>query len=269
MTPKQENKKDFFDKLSSLSGVFIAIAGFMATFIYNNNQIKLQEVKANADIQAAKIDILEKCMKYVTSNNPKEREFGYSVFVINGYQDLAIKLIDAKKDIAGVIIIQDIASDRSNKFSREAKSVLSRLSPNPEQKIKQITNYFETGNFNKSYGEYDKTMIDTVIYRNVTNKAHELGIKSTLGIAALYDSYVNLGPEGITKKSIDFATTKMNGIPRNGIDETKWLMYFLTYRYDWAKNHSNILVQKTIRRPALFLELLKSNNLSLTNLDSR
>jgi hypothetical protein len=47
METKGDGKtKDFFDKLSSLSGVFIAIAGFMATYIYNNNQINIQKQKA-------------------------------------------------------------------------------------------------------------------------------------------------------------------------------------------------------------------------------
>jgi hypothetical protein len=126
MATEEKTKKDFFDKLSSLSGVFIAIAGFMATYLYNNNQIKIQEAKTNAEINSTKIDLMEKCMKYVISSNPKEREFGYQVFVINGYQDLALKLIYAKSDSAGGKIVQSIASNEKSKFSNEAKIILSK-----------------------------------------------------------------------------------------------------------------------------------------------
>lgn len=264
---KEKSNKDFFDKLSSLNGVFIAIAGFCATYIYNVNQIQIQKEKTNSEIHATKVEILEKCMKYVTSENPKEREFGYTVYTTTGFEELAMKLILIKNDnTAGTDIIKNIASDKDSRFKDEAKTILQKLSSNPIEKTKQVINYFETGEVNKSAHDFDSTSIDSIIFKQAVNKANELGIKSVLGITALYDSYFNTGPGGITKRSIEFATTKLNGTPKTGIDEVSWLREFLENRYKWYINNSNPLFKRISKRPKFFLDQLNANNLNLDNL---
>lgn len=126
MKTEQKTKKDFFDILSSLSGVFIALAGFLATYVYNNNQIEIQKAKVNADNKISQITLIEKCMKYVTSTNQNEREFGYFVFQESGYEKLALKLITLKADPAGTKVIQNIASDTNSKFNTEAKTIIKK-----------------------------------------------------------------------------------------------------------------------------------------------
>jgi hypothetical protein len=269
MDTKPNNpKKDFFDKLSSLSGVFIAFAAFMATYLYNGNQIKLQELKTKSEIKATEIQMLEKCMKYITSEKPKEREFGYSIFSNMGYQELAISLIDIKNDSAGINVVKNIAKSSDHTLSNYATKVLSKLSlsSDPKEKIKQIVNFFETGDINKSPGFVTKERLDTAYFREAEHKAENLGIKTTLGLLIIYESYVHSG------SMLPFLMTRvdneLHGTPKDGISEEQWLKTYLKYRIQWLENHSNPLLKKIAYRPKFLLEQVEKKNFDLTSLDN-
>lgn len=256
-------KKDFFDKLSSLSGVFIAIAGFMATFIYNGNQVKIQEQKTNSEIKATEVELLEKCMKYVTSENPKEREFGYAVFSNMGYQELAVNLIDIKQDAAGINVVRSIAQSSDKKISNYASGILAKLSNDPKQKIKQIVNYFETGDINKFPG--DSIELDKNYFNRADSLAKQLGIKSTLGLLVLYDSYVHSGG-GSLAKHIAKVNAKLHGAPKDGISEGLWLKSYLEYRIEWLKTVQHLPPQ-IAKRPRFLLEQVEKGNYNLNSIE--
>ena len=258
-------KKDFFDKLSSLSGVFIAIAGFMATFIYNDNQIKIQEQKTKSEIKAREVEMLEKCMKYVTSENPKEREFGYAVFSNMGYKELAVNLIDIKHDTAGINVVNSIAQSSDKKLSNYASTILAKLSDDPKQKITQVVNFFETGDINKFPG--DSVILDQKYFKRADSLSKQLGIKSTLGHLVLYDSYVSSGMTMLTNH-IAKANTKLHGAPKDGINEGLWLESYLEFRIEYLKPKLAQFPQ-ALKRPQFLLEQVKKGNFDLNNIDGR
>jgi glycosyl hydrolase family 46 len=268
MTTKQNaEKKDFFDKLSSLGGVFIAFAGFMATYLYNQNQIKLQDLKTKSEIKATEVEMLEKCMKYITSENPKEREFGYSVFSNMGFKELAINLIDIKNDSAGINVIKNIANSDDKDLSTSAFKILKKfsLSNNPKEKIEQIVNFFETGDINIRPEGVSKQRLDTAYFRQAEAGANRLGIKTTLGLLIVYDSYVHSGtlPGFLMKKVND----DLHGTPKDGVDEGRWLKTYLKYRIDWLENNSNQSIRISSNRPKFLLEQVEKGNYDLSSLD--
>ncbi|HRH50514.1 MAG TPA: chitosanase [Panacibacter sp.] len=234
METKGDGKtKDFFDKLSSLSGVFIAIAGFMATYIYNNNQISIQKQKTASDINSNAITVLEKCMKYATSENPKEREFGYAVFSTMGYEKLAINLIDIRHDSAGINVVKSIAEGSDKDLSSYASGILSKLSKDPNTRIKQVVNYFDKGVITTVLGD-DSLTIEK--YFSEANKwSGQLGIKTDLGRLIIYDTEFNSGSNAVEKLSQE-VKDELNGTPKDGINEATWLKSFLKHRVNYLND---------------------------------
>jgi hypothetical protein len=78
--------------------------------------------------------------------------------------------------------------------------------------------------------------------------------------------FIHTGSGGITKKYIEFATTKLGGSPASGKNETAWLRAFLENRYSWFANNKNPLIQKSSKRPKFFLDQLNAGNMNLDNL---
>jgi hypothetical protein len=90
--PRPPAGKDIWDKLSTFSTLFSSLVlgavGIIATTVYNNRQLSLQQLQSDRDRDLkivetesrAKIDqaqALDKLMHYVASDDPREREFGY------------------------------------------------------------------------------------------------------------------------------------------------------------------------------------------------
>jgi hypothetical protein len=123
---QHQTKKDIWEKLSSISnliaGVLIAGAGTLATILYNNRQLDLQEHNSTIQTQIAssqhelqRLQFLEPWVKYVTSDKPELRRFGYAMFATVGQETLAAKLIGYQNDIAGGTVLNKLAkhSDES------------------------------------------------------------------------------------------------------------------------------------------------------------
>jgi len=255
-TVKEENKKkDVFDVLSSLSGIFIAIAGFFATCNYNHNQSQIAEKQADVEIKKSKLDIYDRCIKYIESDKSSERALGYSFLASFGDDSVALKLIALNNDTAGRDVVQYI-SKTNKSLKGVADSLLRKISGTPSQKISQIINYFETGTTDTSKSEsisHDKI-------EAAQRKAEEIGIKTQLGFAVVLDSYVLAGkmPEPVIA-----ATNKTtNGYPKDGVSEALWLKIYLQEMINFVHHRLPHAVYAT-NREEFFLEQIAKGNWDL------
>src|SRR5215471_3091317 len=118
--------KDIWDKISTLttliSSVVIGAAGVAATYLYNNKELEVKHIErqqeedrlerqADASVKVERTKRLEALYKFVSSEKPGERTFGYAMFSALGEESLAARLIAARQDSAGVDVTQSILRD--------------------------------------------------------------------------------------------------------------------------------------------------------------
>lgn len=118
-----------------LIGLLVTGGGAYFTHVYNAKQIQLGQ-----------LDALAKFRGPLLSEDPYEREFAYSSFVLLGYEELALKLIQLKKDSAGRSVVQDIKLNGSAAAKTSASATLKSLpiqvgiyvGSNPQRKATEI-----------------------------------------------------------------------------------------------------------------------------------
>jgi len=99
-------------------------------------------------------------------------------------------------------------------------------------------------------------------FKEVFEKANELGIHTVLGIAAIYDSFVHGGFEVLKNK-----TTEEIGSPLSGTDEKTWIKTYLKNRIEWFSNHRIPIMRRLVYRPNFFLNLAEKEKWDLTGQD--
>jgi hypothetical protein len=120
---KIDKDKDLWDKLNSISGIISGvIIGLIALFFtirYNSNQLNLQKQNSEIQNQIQKIDVTDKFMKYLNSNNVSEREMGYEAYRMLGYEDLATKYIETNNDSVGIPFLKNIIQNTNDSLKKE------------------------------------------------------------------------------------------------------------------------------------------------------
>jgi hypothetical protein len=115
-----KNKKDIWEKLSALSGLFsgglIALVGIWATHSYNTRQLELSQIEA-----------LDKLKPSLQSEKALDRNFAYFMFTKLGYEDLAIELISLRGDVAGKDILTKLAKSDNPDVRKNAETVLKEI----------------------------------------------------------------------------------------------------------------------------------------------
>jgi len=89
--------------------------------------------------------------------------------------------------------------------------------------------------------------------------SHDLGIRTALGIAVVYDSLAH----GSFATIRDRTNQEIGGSPTSGIDERRWIKAFLLARLDWLSTSNNALLRKTTYRPTALLKLVEEGNWDL------
>jgi len=160
------SNKDFWDKISLLTPLLIGLGvtgvGGLFTNIYNERQLQLNQIAA-----------LDKLRPLLISEKPAEREFGYSCFVILGYEQMAIKIIKMNQDQSGRPLLVELQKSGSNEVQKSAAEALNVL--NIAELLSQIKDFEKwdgladiTITYNKGYYDPDDKNIYVVsvdIYR--------------------------------------------------------------------------------------------------------
>ena len=131
-------RKDIWDKIGTLttliSSVVIGAAGVAVTYLYNNRELDIKHIEKQAeearlDAQTkagAQVELtrrLEALFKFVSSENARERAFGYAMFSALGQESLATQLIAASRDRAGTDVAQGIVRDEVTRYKSYLESI--------------------------------------------------------------------------------------------------------------------------------------------------
>lgn len=113
-------RKSWYEVLAVLTplilGLCVAGVGAFFTHVYNFRQLQMNQ-----------LDILDKFRTQLISENPYDREFAYASFTALGHEQLALKLMQIKKDSAGRSVAQEIKLSGSTTAKSEASAALSMI----------------------------------------------------------------------------------------------------------------------------------------------
>lgn len=206
MSAGQEKRKDLWDKISSITPLVLGVAvtgiGAFFTQVYNYRQLQLNQVTA-----------LEKLRPLLTSDKAEDREFGYASFAALGYEDVAVRIIQIKKDQSGRPILIELQKSGGNpQLQSSASDALKSL-----DEAKSLVNKLEYG---------DTRGIDAWVERG-DKLAGDLGLKTKLSRALIASDVINRGLSR-AKRDADTVSRDLGGSPASGVDEKAWVARYLT-----------------------------------------
>ena len=102
-------------------------------------------------------------------------------------------------------------------------------------------------------------IFDEGYWNPAVNIAAQVGLKTGLAHAVVYDTCIHSGPGGVTTIRNKFPQKS----PANGGDEKEWVKAYVAARKAWLLGNSNPLVQKTIYRMETFEKLMAEGNWDL------
>lgn len=216
-----DKKKDFWDKIASITPLILGIAvtgvGVFFTHIYNFRQLQLNQITA-----------LEKLRPLLISDKAEDREFGYASFAALGYEDIAIRIVQIKKDESGRALLVELGKFGTPEIKANAAEALSVLDA-----TKKLVNISEFGsadpdqNLLNKHPELNAPFLQGEKWAQET--ARKLGISSKLAIGILYDTAVHVGSSRASR--FEAATSKEFPPPLNSREkEVVWLNAFLDER---------------------------------------
>ncbi|OCA99224.1 chitosanase [Clostridium beijerinckii] len=100
--------------------------------------------------------------------------------------------------------------------------------------------------------------LDEMYWKPAVSLATSIGAKHQLTLAFIYDMCVNHGEDG-AKEYINSAKKKLGGLPKDGIDENKFLSSVMDYRYAFLKDDD----PEGSDRVNAYRKLLKAGNVDL------
>ena len=116
----------------------------------------------------------------------------------------------------------------------------------------------EAGKDPKMHAAQD-AIFDEDYWLPAVNAAEQIGLKSGLGYAVIYDTCIHSGPGRVASHRAAFAQKS----PANGGDEKEWVKAYVAARKVWLLGNSNPLVQRTIYRMETFEKLMVEGNWDL------
>lgn len=140
----RSNGKPWFEILGVLSPLIIGVVvtGGASYFGSRFNERQLEISKDNNDKQLAlnsqnvqqqmqinQISMLERFRPYLLSSDASEREFAYASFSILGQEELALRIMKIKGDIAGKPVALDILQTGSTAARKAAATTLEAITP--------------------------------------------------------------------------------------------------------------------------------------------
>lgn len=205
MPDSTEKRKDLWDKVSSITPLILGIAvtgvGAFFTQIYNYRQLQLNQITA-----------LEKLRPLLTSDKADEREFGYASFAALGYEDVAVRIIQIKKDQSGRTVLLELQKTGGNpQLQANATGALKSL-----DEAKSLVNKLEYG---------DTRGLDSWMEKG-DKIADGLGLKTKLARALMAAEVVS-GGTGRVKKLSGITSEQLGGSPASGVDEKAWVAKYL------------------------------------------
>jgi hypothetical protein len=278
--------------------------------------------------------VLEVFVKYVNSDDPTNRTFGYDMFVFFGHGEWAARLIAQKGDPAGRNTLKNIQSNTAESASvrQMALGGLAKIGDTQLKRIlsvRRLINLSETGhedvsvtastlsdglrqprdlippfeaylansaapdkNTVQSFMDRVRTdggalkddasfktlikrletdpVMTTILEEQFTRRylnpalqiADQLGVKTVLGLAVIFDVSVFNGASN-AQKFTDQATAQLGGTPRSGVDEKQWVKTVLEVRLGRAEGKNPMIKKFIQKRNQIFFTQAARNNWDL------
>lgn len=214
-----EKRKDLWDKIGSVTPLILGIAvtgvGALFTQVYNFRQLQLNQIAA-----------LDKLRPLLTSDKPEEREFGYASFAALGYEEIAVRIVQLKKDQSGRSVLLELQKVGSPKVQANAADALRSL-----DEAQKLVNIAEFGKPEPDESQLkEEPLEERIPYASWAQKtAKDLAISSKLGIAILYDTAIQSG-QGRARKLQEIASATIAPPLTSREKEAAWLKEFLDQR---------------------------------------
>jgi Glycosyl hydrolase family 46 len=214
-----EKRKDLWDKVASVTplilGIAVSAVGAFFTHVYNFRQLQLNQIAA-----------LDKLRPLLTSDKPDEREFGYASFAALGYEDIAVRIVQLKKDESGRSVLVELQRVGSPQVQANAADALRSL-----DEAQKLVNIAEFGTSEPSEaqlkGEPPEQRVPYARWAEET--AQRLGMSSKLGVAILYDTAIQSG-QGRGRKLQEVTSATVPPPLTSREKEAAWLKEFLDQR---------------------------------------
>jgi hypothetical protein len=255
-----DKKKDIWDKIASITPLIlgIAISGVGAFFsqVYNFRQLQLNQITA-----------LDKFRPLLTSEKPEDREFGYASFAALGYENIAIRIVQIKKDESGRSVLVELEKTGTPQAQANARVALNTL-----DKAQILVNIADFGKAEpdkellKEHPEYGTPFTSGANWAEET--AHALGISSKLGVAILYDTAHNSGI-GMARRLQETASATVSPPLNSREKEAAWLTAFLDERDKAMQKGPFAKIYPTIKkRIDRLLHLIKAGDWELQSIET-
>ncbi|MCC4118712.1 chitosanase [Aromatoleum toluclasticum] len=214
-----ERRKDLWDKVASVTPLVLGIAvtgvGALFTQVYNFRQLQLNQIAA-----------LDKLRPLLTSDKPEEREFGYASFAALGYEDIAVRIVQLKKDESGRSVLVELQRVGSPQVQANAADALRSL--DEAQKLVNIAE-FGTPEPSEAQLKTERPEQRVPYARWAQQTARDLGVSSKLAVAILYDTAIQIG-QGRARKLQAAASERVPPPLSSREKEAAWLDAFLDLR---------------------------------------
>jgi chitosanase len=102
-------------------------------------------------------------------------------------------------------------------------------------------------------------IFDENYWNPAVTHAKQIGLKTALGHAVIYDTCIHSGPGRVATHRAEFPQKS----PANGGDEKEWVKAYVAARRAWLLGNSNPLVQKCVYRMDAFEKLMTEGNWDL------
>ena len=102
--------KDFWDKLSALSGLLVATIGAIATYVYNRRQRASQATEAAHQLRVTEVQTVANFLPHLQSDDAREKEAALVAMSALGNTQLVTRLADIYRDPASLGALSRIAS---------------------------------------------------------------------------------------------------------------------------------------------------------------
>jgi chitosanase len=164
--------------------------------------------------------------------------------------------------------IIDLYIQQGGKCAEELKQFLPKLAANETSKLdpknipswaKYLIGVLKEAGKDPVMQAAQDSIFDSCYWTPAVGHSAAIGLTTALGHLVVYDTCIHSGPGGVAVIRARFPEAS----PSNGGDEKAWVTAYIYARRAWLAGKSNPLVQKTVYRQDVLIEIVKSGNWDL------
>ena len=141
-----------------------------------------------------------------------------------------------------------------------ASNETAKVNPSsPPEWAKNLVSLLKEAGSDPKMQSAQDAIFDENYWDPATKHADQIGLKTALGYAVIYDTCIHSGPGRVGTHRAAFPEKS----PKNGGDEKAWVKAYVSARKAWLLGNSNPIVRKTIYRMEAFEKMMADGNWDL------